>query len=790
MTRLLGGLATGVRSTRSSAAIRDLVEDPDFPTVRRWREAGGKVVGPLPGVLSRGDRACRRAAAGEGARRADRHAPGRGALRLVSLLDREDVARAGAQRAARRSTCSSRTRSATRRATSRPSSGATCRIPARSCTCRRTPTRRTPATYLRARVPTALARTIEAIDGARPITDEALRRVDRGLQREPPPAAPALRDQARAPLARLAEDAYVARRHRRRDHARGAQRAARRRAAARSRRAPSRPQDRLRVVFEGGFCEQPPLDLLRTIGQSCYVVDDDLLIGLRWIESDVAGRRRPAGRRSPHAYLEQSSYSPVQHDLRKPKERMLLERIRRVRRRGRDHRRRQDVRAGARRAGGLRRGRSTRRGIPYFVSEFEEIDDQLRAAADPARDVRRERDVRLSGFRSGLTTDMSESDGIVGRGMTAGARALPRVVRAARGVGRRAASRSAYVFVMGSLVELLRDVRSAGQLSRDQLAADRGAARRARVPERGRGLRLLARHLRLRQGRRRAAAPQGRAPDGHAAAARARRAHQRVQHLHQVGRDLGAAVPRSRCSRSTSRARAPTARRRSPASRTSRRDRAYVAAQLARADRALRAGERPALRHRPAARVARPRQRDEPRVAPRPRAEPQPRRPCSARSTEGTVYLGVSNAFRGTAEGRALLHRPRRGDGIQGGARHRHDRPTSATGCSSSACRAIRSSAASPRCSPSGAACSSTRPTCGSPRAAPTCGYQYDLADPLASLAEGVLLGVRHAMDSMFFQDRALGRADRAVRRRRRRVPPDQELPHRLDRAGRQRAAR
>ncbi len=24
---------------------RELVEDPDFPTVRRWREAGGKVVG-------------------------------------------------------------------------------------------------------------------------------------------------------------------------------------------------------------------------------------------------------------------------------------------------------------------------------------------------------------------------------------------------------------------------------------------------------------------------------------------------------------------------------------------------------------------------------------------------------------------------------------------------------------------------------------------------------------------------------------------------------------------------
>jgi benzoyl-CoA reductase subunit C len=89
----------------------------------------------------------------------------------------------------------------------------------------------------------------------------------------------------------------------------------------------ARPQDRLRVVFEGGFCEQPPLDLLRMIAQSCYVVDDDLLIGMRWITSDISAKGDPLHNLA-HAYLEHSSYSPVQHDLRKPKERMLLERIR------------------------------------------------------------------------------------------------------------------------------------------------------------------------------------------------------------------------------------------------------------------------------------------------------------------------------------------------------------------------------------------------------------------------------------------------------------------------------
>jgi benzoyl-CoA reductase subunit C len=88
-----------------------------------------------------------------------------------------------------------------------------------------------------------------------------------------------------------------------------------------------RRQDRIRVVFEGGFCEQPPLDLIRTIGQSCYLVDDDLLIGLRWIVDDVPLDGDPLSQLAT-AYLEHSAHSPVQHDLRKPKERMLLQRIR------------------------------------------------------------------------------------------------------------------------------------------------------------------------------------------------------------------------------------------------------------------------------------------------------------------------------------------------------------------------------------------------------------------------------------------------------------------------------
>ncbi len=128
--------------------------------------------------------------------------------------------------------------------------------------------------------------------------------------------------------------------------------------------------DKIRVVFEGGFCEQPPLDLIRTISQSCYVVDDDLLIGLRWILEDVSIDGDPLFNLA-EAYLEKSSYSPVQHDSRKPKEKMLLQRI---------------ADSGAEAAiitaakmcePGLEEQVAytkalDEKGIPYFVSEFEE----------------------------------------------------------------------------------------------------------------------------------------------------------------------------------------------------------------------------------------------------------------------------------------------------------------------------------------------------------------------------------------------------------------------------------
>lgn len=46
-----------------------------------------------------------------------------------------------------------------------------------------------------------------------------------------------------------------------------------------------RAYDNVRVVVRGSFCEQPPLGLIRTLEASgCDIVDDDLQLGLRFIE--------------------------------------------------------------------------------------------------------------------------------------------------------------------------------------------------------------------------------------------------------------------------------------------------------------------------------------------------------------------------------------------------------------------------------------------------------------------------------------------------------------------------
>ena len=51
---------------------------------------------------------------------------------------------------------------------------------------------------------------------------------------------------------------------------------------------PRRMRDNSRVIVVGAFCEQPPLGLIKSIEKAgCYVVDDDFLLGNRFLVHDV-----------------------------------------------------------------------------------------------------------------------------------------------------------------------------------------------------------------------------------------------------------------------------------------------------------------------------------------------------------------------------------------------------------------------------------------------------------------------------------------------------------------------
>ncbi len=93
----------------------------------------------------------------------------------------------------------------------------------------------------------------------------------------------------------------------------------------------AKPRDFLRVVLEGSFCEQPPLDLLRIVEEAgCYLVDDDLALGRKWFTEDVPVNGDPL-RALAESYIDRSVYSSVRHDFRRPRFQGLLEKVRRHR---------------------------------------------------------------------------------------------------------------------------------------------------------------------------------------------------------------------------------------------------------------------------------------------------------------------------------------------------------------------------------------------------------------------------------------------------------------------------
>ncbi|NOZ75507.1 MAG: benzoyl-CoA reductase subunit C [FCB group bacterium] len=88
------------------------------------------------------------------------------------------------------------------------------------------------------------------------------------------------------------------------------------------------PEDKIRVVVSGSFCEQPPLGLIKTIENAgCYIVEDDFQLGLNWFRHEL-----PADTDDPlgvlvDAYLNHSPASSAVYTTEEARGKALLSQV-------------------------------------------------------------------------------------------------------------------------------------------------------------------------------------------------------------------------------------------------------------------------------------------------------------------------------------------------------------------------------------------------------------------------------------------------------------------------------
>ncbi|RMH45086.1 MAG: benzoyl-CoA reductase subunit C [Deltaproteobacteria bacterium] len=87
-------------------------------------------------------------------------------------------------------------------------------------------------------------------------------------------------------------------------------------------------RDNSRVVLVGAFCEQPPLGLIKTLEMAgCYIVWDDLTLGLRWLEQDVTTEGDPIAALAD-AFLHHSVHTASRYAPGEPKGQYLVDAVR------------------------------------------------------------------------------------------------------------------------------------------------------------------------------------------------------------------------------------------------------------------------------------------------------------------------------------------------------------------------------------------------------------------------------------------------------------------------------
>jgi benzoyl-CoA reductase subunit C len=81
------------------------------------------------------------------------------------------------------------------------------------------------------------------------------------------------------------------------------------------------PQDKIKVIVSGAFCEQPSIGLIKAVEDAgCYVVDDDYMLGSRMIMGDIDATTDNPLEAIANAYISQSQYSSSIYDVHDPKE--------------------------------------------------------------------------------------------------------------------------------------------------------------------------------------------------------------------------------------------------------------------------------------------------------------------------------------------------------------------------------------------------------------------------------------------------------------------------------------
>lgn len=92
--------------------------------------------------------------------------------------------------------------------------------------------------------------------------------------------------------------------------------------------------DNIRVVVSGAFCEQPPLALIKGLEQSgCYIVEDDWVLGARYIEGDVQLAADPYESLA-QAYLFHAVANASKYEDQHEKGAFLVDQVRRLKAEG------------------------------------------------------------------------------------------------------------------------------------------------------------------------------------------------------------------------------------------------------------------------------------------------------------------------------------------------------------------------------------------------------------------------------------------------------------------------